>query len=285
MQALDKIKEITIFLKRLGIEDAHKESEMILTFCLDADKTVLYRDNPVLSSEDMEKIDEIAGRRIKREPLQYILGYVEFYGLKIKVGEGVLIPRPETELMVEEIIKLFTVHRSPFTVLDLCTGSGCLALALAKNFPDAKVYGTDISEEAVRYASENAEMNGIRNVTFLRGSLFEPIKKLFTVHYSLFTVIISNPPYIKSNDIAELQPEIKNWEPRNALDGGEDGLRYYREILAEAPKYLAMDGFVFLEVGEGQAGDVIKIAEDANFRKISAIKDYAGIDRILAITR
>lgn len=105
MTALEKIKEITAFLQNCGIEDAHKESEMILTFCLDMNKTVLYRDNPVLLSEDIKRIDEIAGRRAKREPLQYILGYVEFYGLKVKVGEGVLIPRPETELMVEEVIK------------------------------------------------------------------------------------------------------------------------------------------------------------------------------------
>ncbi|KAF0146241.1 MAG: release factor glutamine methyltransferase [Nitrospirae bacterium] len=283
MTALDKIKEITALLQRCGIEDAHIESEIILTHSLGMDKTALYRDDPILSEKDVKEIDKIVERRAKREPLQYILGYVEFYGLKIKVGEGVLIPRPETELMVEEIIKLFTVHRSPFTVLDLCTGSGCLALALAKNFPDAKVYGTDISATAIRYAKENAELNSISNAVFLKGSLYEPLKQFISGMPLKFDVIVSNPPYIRSNDIVTLQPEIKNWEPRNALDGGDDGLRYYREILAEAPKYLAMDGFVFLEAGEGQAVDVIKIAENAGFRKNSAIKDYAGVKRIIVI--
>jgi len=300
MTALEKIKEITAFLQKCGIEDAHKESEMILTFCLDMDKTVLYRDNPVLSSEDMKKIDEIAGRRIKREPLQYILGHVEFYGLKIKVGEGVLIPRPETELLAEEVLRTVRSQKSEsrsqkdsgLRILDLCTGSGCLALAIAKHLPDAVVYGTDISAIAIKYANGNAELNGIKNVIFLRGSLFDPIKKLFTIHYSLFTVIVSNPPYIKSLDIMNLQPEIKEWEPLNALDGGEDGLKYYREILSVARQYLisphlekgGKGGFVILEAGEGQAGDVTKIAQSNMFRKITIRKDYAGIERILSIT-
>ncbi|MFA4828817.1 MAG: peptide chain release factor N(5)-glutamine methyltransferase [Thermodesulfovibrionales bacterium] len=284
MTALEKIKEITAFLENCGIDDAHIESEVILTHSIGIDKTILYRDNPVLSGKDIREIDEIIKRRAKREPLQYILGYADFYGLKIKVGEGVLIPRPETELIAEEIIKLFTVHRSPFTVLDLCTGSGCLAVALAKHFPDATVYGTDISATAIRYAKGNAELNGIGNAVFMKGSLYEPLKQLISGMPLKFDVIVSNPPYIKSNDIANLQPEIKNWEPRNALDGGDDGLRYYREILSEAPKYLAMDGFVFLEAGEGQAEDVSGIARSNHFRRVSVIKDYAGIERIVIVT-
>ena len=302
MTALEKIKEITAFLENCGIEDANKESEIIVTHCLGIDKAALYRDNPVISSEDMKKTDEIAGRRIKREPLQYILGYVEFYGLKIKVGEGVLIPRPETELLAEEAIKAISYQLSAISkkepesccrltadccklnILDLCTGSGCLALALAKNFPDAKVYATDISATAIRYARENAELNSISNAVFMKGSLYEPLKQLISGMPLKFDVIVSNPPYIKSNDIVTLQPEIKNWEPRNALDGGADGLRYYREILAEAPKYLAMDGFVFLEAGEGQADMVAAIAMQNRFWKVSVIKDYAGIERIVIVT-
>ena len=288
MTALDKIKEITAFLEKCGIDDANIESEIILRHCLSIDKASLYRDNPVLSEENLEDIKKILERRIKREPLQYILGYIEFYGLKIKVGEGVLIPRPETELLVEAILKalssqLSALSKKELRILDLCTGSGCLALVLAKHFPDAKVYGTDISATAIKYAKGNAELNDIRNAVFMKGSLYEPLKQLISEMPLKFDVIVSNPPYIKSNDILTLQPEIKNWEPKNALDGGDDGLRYYREILAEAPKYLAMDGFVFLEAGEGQAVDVIKIAENAGFRKNSAIKDYAGIKRIIVI--
>jgi release factor glutamine methyltransferase len=286
MTVLDKIKEITEFLKGLGIEDAHKESEIIVTHCLGIDKTVLYRDNPVLSEKNVREIGAVLQRRAKREPLQYILGHVEFCGLKIKVGQGVLIPRPETELLAEEVIKTISTSNPPFTkselkILDLCTGSGCLALAIAKRFPDAEAYGTDISKDAIRYANENAELNGIKNVSFLKGSLYEPLKQLISKMPLKFDIIVSNPPYIKSDDIPCLQPEINKWEPRNALDGGGDGLKYYRTILSEAPKYLMLNGVIFLEIGEGQADEVSGIAMQNGFRNISVIKDYTGIERII----
>ena len=174
---------------------------------------------------------------------------------------------------------------SRLKILDLCTGSGCLALAIAKHFPDADVYGTDISKDAIRYANENARLNDIRNVTFLKGSLFEPLSQLLTHNSSLliFDVIVSNPPYIRSGDIQSLQPEINKWEPRNALDGGEDGLSYYRTILSEARRYLMLSGVIFLEIGEGQAEEVSVIAMQNGFCKISVIKDYAGIERIVAV--
>jgi release factor glutamine methyltransferase len=283
MKALDKIREAMELLKQYGIEDANRESEIIITHCLGIDRTVLYRDNIEISKEELEKIDEFLKMRSKREPLQYILGYVDFYGLKIKVGKGVLIPRPETEILAEVAIE--TVKREALSVmriLDLCTGSGCLALALAKEFPAAKVYGTDISKLAIQYAEENARINRIGNVTFLEGSLFEPIKKLPTVDCPLFTfdLIVSNPPYIKRDDIKNLQLEIKNWEPVEALDGGEDGLDYYRAIIQEAKGYLKREGFLIFEIGAGQSEEVRKIAKDADFGNISLIKDYAGIERI-----
>ena len=194
MTAIDKLKEVTAFLKSQGIDDAHKESEIIVTHCLGIDKAALYRDNPVLSEKNLKDIDAVLQRRARREPLQYIIGFVEFCGLKIKVGQGVLIPRPETELLAEEVIKAvqrsaFSVQRkskdSELRILDLCTGSGCLALAIAKHFPDAEVYGTDISKDAIRYANENAVLNDIRNVTFLKGSLFEPLSQLVSASLTL----------------------------------------------------------------------------------------------------
>lgn len=294
MTAIDKLKGVSAFLKSKDIEDAAREAEIILMHCLNIDRTFLYRDNPLLSEYNIKSIDKILKRRTQREPLQYIIGYVEFYGLRIKVGPGVLIPRPETELLVKEVIKRFTAHGSRLTVLDLCTGSGCLALAIAKNLPESTVYGTDISEKAIRYAKENAEINGIRNVKFFQGSLFEPIAELVTRHGSTelaevsslvtFDIIVSNPPYIRSSDIANLQPEIKDWEPLNALDGGEDGLRYYREILSTAKGFMIGGGVVFLEAGEGQARDIGEIAECNMFSNISVIKDYAGIERIVFMT-
>jgi release factor glutamine methyltransferase len=309
MKALDKLREATEFLKRYGIEDAGREAEIIVSHCIGINRTILYRDNPEIREEEIERIDELLKRRSKREPLQYILGYVDFYGLKIKVGKGVLIPRPETELLAEEAIK--TVRQKfnpplppdnpplpPFSkggmggfkkegsggiyILDLCTGSGCLALALAKEFPDAKVYGTDISENAIRYAKENAELNCINNVTFLEGNLFDPIAELIARHPSPvnFDLIVSNPPYIKRDDIKYLQLEIKDWEPVEALAGGENGLDYYKAIIPGAKGYLKEGAYLILEIGAGQAREVRRIAEEAGFINISMIKDYAGIERI-----
>lgn len=294
MNSLDKLREATEFLKRSGIDDAVREAELIVSHCLGIERVTIYRDNPQILEEELTRIDGFLKRRSKREPLRYIVGYTEFYGLKIKVGPGVLIPRPETELLAEEAIKLFTVHRSLFTVLDLCTGSGCLALALAREFPDAHIYGTDTSEIAIGYAKENAEINGIKNVTFVRGNLFEPIEKLVTGHWSLlpapflvqgliFDLIVSNPPYIKRDDIKDLQPEIRDWEPVEALNGGTDGLDFYRAIIPAAHSYLKEGGCLILELGFEQAGVVSRIAEDVGFKEVSLIKDYAGIERIIKL--
>ena len=299
MKALDNLTKAKEFLEMCGIEDADREAELIISHCLGINRIILYKDNPDIPEEALLKINEILKRRVKREPLQYILGYTEFYGLKIKVGPGVLIPRPETELLVEEAIKKITnyklqvasknssfiLHPSSFQIFDLCTGSGCLALALAREFPDAEVYGTDTLEIAIHYAEENAGTNGIKNVTFLRGSLFEPIKKLFTSHISHFTadLIISNPPYIKREDIKHLQPEIKDWEPVEALDGGEEGFDYYRMIIPEARNYLKDHGYLMFEIGINQVEAIKKMAVDAGFQDISLIKDYAGIERIMIL--
>lgn len=280
MNALDKLRKSTEFLEVSGIEDATRNAEMIISDCLGIDRVTLYRDNPLISEDIILKIDNLLKKRAKREPLQYILGYTEFQGLKMKVGKGILIPRPETELLVEEAIKIissFEFRVSNFKFLDLCTGCGCVALALAREFPDAQVYGTDISEIAIRYAKNNAKLNKIKNVTFIKGSLFEPVKKSLNT----FDLIVSNPPYIKRNDIKNLQIEIKDWEPVEALDGGEDSLDYYRAIMPDAGNYLKKGGCLMFELGVSQADAVRKMAEDAGFVNISLIKDYAGIERIL----
>ncbi len=277
MNALDKLRKSKEFLEKFSIEDATRNAELIISHCLGIDRASLYRDNPCIPENIIPKIDEFLQRRAKREPIQYILGYTEFYGLKIKVESGVLIPRPETELLAEEAIKIiskFEIRNSKFKFLDLCTGSGCLALALAKEFPEVKVYGADTSEVAIRYAKDNVELNNINNVTFLRGNLFEPFKNLF------FDLIVSNPPYIRKDNIKNLQIEVKDWEPVEALDGGIDGLDYYRMIIPGARGYLKENGYLILELGVGQSDAVRKLAEDEGFKNISLVKDYAGIERI-----
>ncbi len=287
MRALDKLKIARHFLFESGIIDADRDAELIISHCLGIKRLHLYKDNPEITKKVLIQIDGILKRRARREPLQYIIGYTEFCGLKIKVGPGVLIPRPETELLVEEAIKLVksyklkvTSQNSCFKFLDLCTGTGCIALSLAKEFQDADGYATDISEIAIRYSEENAKINGIKNVTFLKGSLFEPIKNIFTAD-----LIISNPPYIKRSDLKNLQPEIKDWEPVDALDGGEDGLDYYRLIIPESVNYIKNQGFLMLEIGINQSDEIKKIAENAGFQNVKIVKDFAGIERIIILDK
>ena len=305
MQPIDKVKVVKEALEKAGIEDAYREAELIVSHACGTDRATLYRDSQPIPDDIVLKIDEIVRRRVTREPLQYILGFIDFLGLTIKVGHGVLIPRPETELLAEEAIKIFRERDTnppfpPFAkggqggiteseqspallnILDLCTGSGCLALALARAFPDAMVYGTDSEETAISYAVENAKTNTIKNVRFLKGSLFEPIKKRIasTEDRPVFDLIISNPPYIRRDDLKKLQPEIKEWEPLPALDGGEDGLDFYSAIISGAAKYLTANGILLFELGIHQAEAVRQMAKGTGFHDISVRNDYAGIERI-----
>lgn len=280
MTPIEKLREVAEYLKSKDIKDSIKEAEIILLEALSINKSDLYTKSFDIPEDISKKIDEFAERRAKGEPIQYIVGHTDFLDLKIYVGKGVLIPRPETELLVEEAIKQLrqlTLYDSGLEILDLCTGSGCIALALAKNFPEAKIYGIDISEIAINYAIRNAEENNIKNINFLKGNLFEPVKNM------RFDCILSNPPYIKREDIRKLQREIREYEPINALDGGEDGLDYYRKILKEAPNHLKEKGIIILEIGLNQAKDVLSTANKAGFSKVSFVKDYSGIERICII--
>lgn len=278
MTAIDKLREISIFLESKGIEDAVRESEMLIAKVLHVSKTQLYSSDLKISTENYMRLQSYAGRRADGEPLQYIMGHVDFMGLKIHVGPGVLIPRPETEILAEEAIRLIKQsYNNTVAILDLCSGSGCLALAIAKAFPDADVYGVDISDEALKFAMINAESNHIGNVSFMNGNLFEPVVDL------QFDCIVSNPPYIRTHDINNLQREIKEHEPINALDGGEDGLDFYRMIIGKAPRYLNKNGIVIFELGFEQADDVHAIAACSGFSNVSFVKDYSGIRRICII--
>ncbi|MCG2722242.1 MAG: peptide chain release factor N(5)-glutamine methyltransferase [Thermodesulfovibrionales bacterium] len=287
------LRQTKEYLEKTGMDSPAREAEIIISHCMAADRAVLYGDNPEVKNGILESIRALSKRRARREPLQYILGSVDFWGLKIKVGQGVLIPRPETELLVEEAVNLLTrisqddenlppplpsAKREGWrgNILDLCTGSGCIALALAAAFPQAQVCGTDTSKVALEYAKENSVLNNIHNAEFIRGNLFEPLGK-----NTLFDLIISNPPYIKHDDLKNLQPEIRIWEPGKALDGGEDGLEYYRAILTKAKYHLKKNGFIMFELGIGQSEAVCHIAAQGGLRDITLKKDYAGIARIL----
>ncbi len=172
---------------------------------------------------------------------------------------------------------------SSLNILDVCTGSGCLALALAREFPGSRVCGTDISGLAIEYADMNAGINGIENVRFLRGSLFQPFEEMYTDQClpSAFDLIISNPPYIKTGEISGLQPEIRDWEPLIALDGGADGLDFYKKLIPAARRLLKDEGRIMLELGAGQAGGVSEIIKSSGYTQMETIRDYSGLDRIL----
>jgi release factor glutamine methyltransferase len=229
-------------------------------------------------------------RRTDHEPLQYIIGNVDFLGLKLEVGEGVLIPRPETELMAEYALKTITNYELQITngnplpvtrypslrILDLCTGSGCLALAIAEEFPESEVIGCDDSEAALKIAGRNAEMNNIKNVKFIKGDLFKPVS-----NEDSFDMIISNPPYIKTIEIKSLQPEVRDWEPMKALDGGTDGLDYYRMIIPGSVNFLKNNGILMFEHGDGQSDYIAGMLNGEGFKAIETIKDYSGKERVI----
>lgn len=278
MRLLDALKPAADFLDKAGIDDPLAEAEILVFHAAGLDRLAAYVDNPETGKTLLRKIRRLLARRAKGEPLQYITGYVDFLGLTIAVGKDVLIPRPETELLAQEAIKAAGSKKqeAPLRILDLCTGSGCVALAMARELPEAEVSGTDISGTAVSCARKNAEANGIVNAKFFRGSLFEPLKKA-----SAFDLIVSNPPYIKTSDIDGLQREIREWEPGEALDGGADGLDFYRRIFSDAGRYLKRDGAVILEIGYEQAEEVRKIAQASGYFIVSIKKDYAGIERIV----
>jgi release factor-specific protein-(glutamine-N5) methyltransferase len=245
------------------------EAEWIVSIALKMKRDEL-KTEKIVNPKDIEKINGIVNERLTGRPLWYVLGDTEFYGYKIKVDERVLIPRPETELLVEKVLNNIT---DSDTVLDLCTGSGAIAIAIAKN-KKAIVTASDVSAKALELAKENAQINGV-DINFIESDLFDKVK-------GKFSVIVSNPPYIKNSDITTLEKEVKDFEPSLALKGGEDGLDYYRIIAKYAPKHLFAGGVLYLECGEGQAKDIVKLLD--KFTGTEVFKDYNDIDRIIKAT-
>jgi len=254
------------------------EAEILFTEVLDCDKMDLFLNKEYFLAKDQStRITKALKRRINSEPMQYILGRLEFFGLEFEVDRNVFIPRQETEILVETAIKI--VQRTAYSVrriLDLGTGSGCIAISLAKFLKGAKIFATDISHKALEVARVNALLNNAE-VSFLQSDLFSNYE-LRTKNYEL---IISNPPYIPTHEIDTLQPEIK-YEPRIALNGGQDGLDFYRRIIAQSPSYLNECGFLILEMGFNQREVVENILQQSgNFKIVEVVKDYSGIDRVI----
>lgn len=259
-------KRVSDTLSDNGITEK-AESEWIVSIALGIKRDEVYSDD-LVSAEKVEKVNEIVAQRITGRPLWYCIGDTDFYGFTIKVDERVLIPRPETEILVDTALKYIDSGK---TVLDLCTGSGAVAIAVQKK-TGARVSATDVSDKAIELAKENAALNGAE-IEFVTGDLFAPVEN------KKFDVILTNPPYIKSADIETLQTEVKDFEPKLALDGGEDGLDFYKRIFAEAQNYLNASGVIIAECGAGQAEEIKRIASGKFL--VSVVKDYENIDRII----
>ena len=251
-----------------------EDAEWIFALVLNIPKSAVATEERILKIAQAKEIVRIADERLTGRPLWYIIGDTDFCGYKIKVDERVLIPRPETEELAMLVVGAAEEGQS---VLDLCTGSGALAIAVYKELEKynrkVKMTATDISAEALELAKENAEANEA-DILFIQSDLFTRIR-------GRFDIIVSNPPYIPSKDIDGLQKEVKDFEPRLALDGGEDGLNIYRRIAQEAGKYLNRGGTIIMEVGEGEANEVVKMFKSSSYAMI--IKDFNGVDRYVKI--
>ena len=254
--------------------DDPSEAEWLVATVLGKNRTEM-KLTPTISRGELQKIRDAVALRIKHMPLSKIFGFTEFYGMKFYVDKNVLSPRPETELVCEQAISLINSHNFK-KVLDLCTGSGAIAITLAKN-TKSKVEACDISRSALKVAEKNAKNLGAK-VSFFESNMFSGLKK-----NSKFDIIVSNPPYIATKEIQLLDVEVKNYDPHLSLDGGDDGLDFYRIIAENAPTLLKNGGMLVLEIGEGQANAVKKLLS-ANFKNINIIKDYNNIQRIVIAT-
>ena len=268
----DFVKENTDKLDAAGISDASVDIWLLLEHFADISKSD-YLANPdmVIGKVFAEEINEAVKKRIDHIPLQHIIGQTEFMGLTFKVNEDVLIPRFDTEILMDEVVKY--VGDDFKKVLDMCTGSGCIAITISDMCDNASVVASDISKDAIDVAKENNTLNQT-DVTFVESDLFENIE-------GLFDVIVSNPPYIKTGEIKNLQEEVKMHDPNLALDGGETGLDFYRIIAKEAKEHLKTDGIIFFEIGFDQTEEVSNILKENGYHDIVVKKDLSGLDRVV----
>ena len=274
---LEVIKLSAEYLEKKGVESPRVNAEILLADILKCKRIDLYLsfDKP-LKEDEVQLYRETIRKRGLRVPLQYITGSVEFYGLKLLVNENVLIPRPETELLVENIIQNFN-DKGNLRILDIGSGSGNITLSLAKNLTDSFVTGIDVSEKALEVAIQNKELNEIINSEFKHFDILnDNISSL-----GKFDVVVSNPPYISNDDYSNLEPELKDYEPKISLTDNLDGLSFYRKIISLAKNILNVSGYLYFELGKDQYKEVSNLMQIENISNTKIIKDYAGIERII----
>ncbi|MCU0651666.1 MAG: peptide chain release factor N(5)-glutamine methyltransferase [Candidatus Omnitrophica bacterium] len=256
------------------------EAELLFSEILKCNRSSLYLNkNLRLNKTKAVEISHVLKRRITGEPIQYILGKTEFMGMEFKVTPDVLIPRPETEILVEVVIKLvnsFSSTHQALKILDIGTGSGCIAISLAKLLTNVEIYAVDVSEKALQVAKENAKLNKVK-INFFQNDVLSAI----SFQPSAFSLIVSNPPYVRAAEINQLQIEVQR-EPHIALDGGRDGLDFYRDIIKYAARALKNNGYLALEIGFRQLKGIKNIFHKSNkFEIIEVVKDYNYIERVV----
>lgn len=284
---LEMLNWTTNFFYSKNIPESKFDAEVLLSQALNIKRLDLYlKYNDILKIDEIEKFKNFIKKRIERVPVAYIIGRKEFMNCTIKVSPDVLIPRYETEILVEETIKIFDnfyKNNEQINILDLCTGSGNIVISLSKALKEYKekiyFYAVDISEKALTVAEENSFYNEVsENVRFILGNLYKPLYS-YPLEKRL-DIIISNPPYIKTKDIKTLSPDVKK-EPILALDGGEDGLKFYRNIIKESDFFLKDDGFLILEIDDILLEDIYELLEKNNFYDIQIKKDYNNLERVV----
>ena len=258
-------------LKDAGVPDAALDAWYLLQMVCRIERSYYYVHGEEDITQDAQKEYEIAvQKRAEHIPLQYIIGEQECMGLRFKVNSNVLIPRQDTESLVEQVLKIV---KPGMKVLDLCTGSGCVLISVLKNAPELTGMGSDISKTALLVAKENAKLHEV-DADWIRSDLFDNITETFDV-------IMANPPYIPTGEILSLMPEVRDFEPENALDGGADGLDFYRKIAGQVKDYLNPGGYVYMEIGYDQGEAVSELMRNAGFTEVEVIKDLARNDRVV----
>ena len=259
-------------LKEAEIGEAQLDARLLLEEVCGTDhNTLLCHGDREVSETEEEQYRKALEQRAVHVPLQHLLGYQNFMGLRFQVNEHVLIPRQDTEILVEEAMRYL---HDGMRILDLCTGSGCILLSLLHYSNDCEGVGVDISQEALQVAAQNAELLGIK-ADFLKSDLYERVT-------GKFDLLVSNPPYIESTVIPTLMEEVREYDPYLALDGGEDGLDFYRRIIGGAQDYLKRGGQILMEIGSGQAQAVSELLREAGFKEIDVCRDFAGLDRVVS---
>ena len=260
-------------LQSSGVLNARMEAQLVLSKIVDKPKEwLMVHFDEVVSSEDCIAFRDIIEKRIKGEPLQYLLREAYFMGLPFFVNENVLIPRADTEILVESVIQRFTQNEK-IKILDMCTGSGCIAISIKKYLEQAFVFAADISKNAIEVAKNNALKNDV-HVEFILSDKFINIPNI------KFNVIVSNPPYLTEKEMEELQKEV-TYEPSIALAGGKDGLDFYREISLRAKTYLEKNGLLAFEIGYKQGDDVLALLVEQGYENIEVLEDYSGNQRVV----